>query len=157
MKNFKEILEKKGINYTEENDNLSVGGSLDLEGTQITSLPDNLSVGGSLYLRGTQITSLPDNLSVGGSLDLRGTQITSLPDNLSENVSIRIENVGKWTVYVFKKEIKIGCEKHGVTFWKDFFKNKKSFETNPESPDYELIKKDFETALETQNKLFKKI
>ncbi|WP_353124112.1 hypothetical protein, partial [Dysgonomonas capnocytophagoides] len=39
-------------------------------------LPDNLTVGGSLYLEGTQITSLPDNLTVGGSLDLRGTQIT---------------------------------------------------------------------------------
>ena len=115
MKNFKEILEKKGINYTEEK----------------------------------------DNLSVGGYLDLRGTQITSLPDNLSEKVSIRIENVGKWIVYVFKNEIKIGCEQHSITFWKDFFKNKKYFETNPESPDYELIKKDFETALKIQNKLFK--
>lgn len=30
-------------------DNLSVGGSLDLEGTAITSLPDNLSVGGKIY------------------------------------------------------------------------------------------------------------
>ena len=58
-------------------DNLTVGGSLDLEGTQIQSLPDNLTVGGSLYLRGTQIQSLPDNLTVGGSLDLRGTQIQS--------------------------------------------------------------------------------
>ena len=37
-------------------DNLTVGGSLDLEGTQITSLPDNLTVGSHLYLRGTQIT-----------------------------------------------------------------------------------------------------
>ena len=64
-------------------DNLSVGGSLYLQGTAITSLPDNLSVGGYLYLQGTAITSLPDNLSVGDSLYLQGTAITSLPDNLS--------------------------------------------------------------------------
>lgn len=42
---------------------------------QITE--DNLTVGGSLDLRGTNITSLPDNLTVGGSLDLEGTSITS--------------------------------------------------------------------------------
>jgi hypothetical protein len=41
-------------------DGLTVGGSLDLEGTGITSLPDGLTVGGSLYLDGTGITSLPD-------------------------------------------------------------------------------------------------
>lgn len=40
-------------------------------------------------------------------------------------------------------------------FGRTFLKIKKSFETNPESPDYELIKKDFETALKIQNKLFK--
>ena len=58
-------------------DNLTVGGSIDLEGcTGITSLPDNLTVGGYLDLRGTGITSLPDNLTVGGYLDLRGTGIT---------------------------------------------------------------------------------
>ena len=49
-------------------DGLSVGGSLDLEGTQITALPDGLSVGGYLDLRGTQITALPDGLSVGGGI-----------------------------------------------------------------------------------------
>ena len=48
-----------------------------MSGTQITALPDNLSVGGSLDLEGTQITALPDNLSVSGSLNLSGTQITS--------------------------------------------------------------------------------
>jgi hypothetical protein len=47
---------------------LSVGGSLDLQGTQIKELPDNLSVGGYLDLQGTQIKELPDNLSVGGGI-----------------------------------------------------------------------------------------
>ncbi|MDQ7104486.1 hypothetical protein REA38_13105, partial [Serratia sp. MF2] len=65
--------------------NLSVGGSLDLEGTGITSLPDNLSVGGYLDLRSTGITSLPDNLSVGGSFYLDPQRIS--------NVSYR-ENCG---------------------------------------------------------------
>ena len=69
----------RGTGITALPDNLTVGGSLDLEGcTGITALPDNLTVGGSLYLRGTGITALPDNLTVGGSLDLRGcTGITA--------------------------------------------------------------------------------
>jgi len=75
-------LDLEGTQITSLPEGLSVGGSLDLRGTQITSLPEGLSVGGSLYLRGTQITSLPEGLSVGGSLDLRGTQITSLPEGL---------------------------------------------------------------------------
>ncbi|ROI02912.1 hypothetical protein EGI16_12125, partial [Chryseobacterium sp. G0240] len=113
------------------------------------------SVGGSLYLKGTQITTLPDNLSVGGSLYLKGTQITTLPDNLKSKAIVKLQNEGKWTVYVENKEIKIGCEKHGVTFWKDFFKKKKSFETDPNSKDYELIENDFKSALELQKQLFK--
>ena len=49
------------------------GDSLNLNGTLITSLPDNLTVGGSLYLNGcTSLKSLPDNLTVGGSLYLGG-------------------------------------------------------------------------------------
>ena len=44
-------------NIKQNSDNLTVGGSLDLQGTAITSLPDNLTVGGSLYLRGTAITA----------------------------------------------------------------------------------------------------
>jgi hypothetical protein len=71
-------------------DNLTVGGSLDLEGAAITSLPDNLTVGGSLYLEGAAITSLPDNLTVGGSLNLEGTAITSLPDNLTVGGSLNL-------------------------------------------------------------------
>ena len=46
-----EYLEKNGIDYKKSKDNLTVGGSLYLEGTSISELPDNLTVGGSLYLR----------------------------------------------------------------------------------------------------------
>ena len=47
------------------------GDSLYLRGTGITALPDNLTVGGSLDLENcTGITALPDNLTVGGSLYL---------------------------------------------------------------------------------------
>ena len=88
--NFEKYLQKQDINYTKNEDNLTVGGSLYLCGTQITSLPDNLTVGGSLDLCGTQITSLPDNLTVGGWLYLCGTQITSLPDNLTVGGSLNL-------------------------------------------------------------------
>ena len=64
-------------------DNLTVGGYLDLRGTSIKTLPDNLTVGGGLDLRGTSIKTLPDNLTVGGYLDLEGTSIKTLPDNLT--------------------------------------------------------------------------
>ncbi len=87
-------LDLEGTGITSLPDNLSVGGYLDLEGTGITSLPDNLSVGGYLDLEGTGITSLPDNLSVGGYLDLRGTGITSLPDNLSVGGYLDLEGTG---------------------------------------------------------------
>ena len=135
MKTLKEFLINNKIDFTENTEGLNVGGSLDLEGTQITSLPEGLNVGGSLYLE--------------------GTQITSLPEGLKSKAILRLDNKCKWEVYVEKKEIKIGCEKHGVTFWKDFFKNKKSFTTSPNSPDYDLIRQDFESALALQNKFFK--
>ncbi len=101
MITLKEYLLKNNIDYKMKEDNLTVGGSLDLEGTGITSLPDNLTVGGSLYLRGTGITSLPDNLTVGGYLDLRGTGITSLPDNLTVGGSLNLRGTG-----ITEKEIK---------------------------------------------------
>ena len=76
-------LDLQGTQISALPDNLTVGGSLYLRGTQISALPDNLTVGGYLYLQGTRISALPDNLTVGGSLDLRGTQISALPDNLT--------------------------------------------------------------------------
>ena len=83
----------RGTGITALPDNLTVGGSLDLENcTGITALPDNLTVGDSLDLRGTGITALPDNLTVGGSLYLRGTGITALPDNLTVGGSLDLEN-----------------------------------------------------------------
>ena len=89
--NFEKYLQKYDINYTKNEDNLTVGDYLDLRGTNITSLPDNLTVGDYLDLRGTNITSLPDNLTVGGYLDLRGTNITSLPDNLTVGDDLYLE------------------------------------------------------------------
>jgi len=92
-KNFEKRLKNNNINYTKDGNNLTVGGSLNLQGTNITSLPDNLTVGGWLDLRGTNITSLPDNLTVGGSLDLQGTNITSLPDNLTVGGSLDLQGI----------------------------------------------------------------
>ena len=76
-------LDLNGTQIKELPDNLTVGGSLDLSGTQIKELPDNLTVGGYLNLSRTQIKELPDNLTIGGSLYLSGTQIKELPDNLT--------------------------------------------------------------------------
>ena len=81
-------LDLSGTNITKLPDNLTVGGYLDLSGTNITELPDNLTVGGYLDLSGTNITKLPDNLTVGGYLDLEGTNITELPDNLTVGGSL---------------------------------------------------------------------
>ena len=78
MKEFIKLLKSKGIDLTQEGNNLTVGGSLDLRGTGITALPDNLTVGGYLDLRGTGITALPDNLTVGGSLDLDVKRISNI-------------------------------------------------------------------------------
>ena len=72
-------------------DNLTIRGSLDLEGAAIAALPDNLTIGGALYLRGTAITALPDNLTIGGSLYLRGTAITAIPDNLTIGGALDLE------------------------------------------------------------------
>ena len=88
-------LDLRGTGITVLPDNLTVGGSLDLENcTGITVLPDNLTVGGYLYLRGTGITALPDNLTVGGYLYLRGTGITALPDNLTVGGSLYLRGAG---------------------------------------------------------------
>ena len=57
---------------------LKIGGNLDLENINIETLPDNLKVGGSLFLSNTKITSLPDNLQVEGSLYLRNTPLEVL-------------------------------------------------------------------------------
>ena len=77
MNEFINLLKRKGIDFTLEGDNLTVGGYLDLRGTGITALPDNLTVGGSLDLRGTGITALPDNLTVGGYLAIDPKKISN--------------------------------------------------------------------------------
>ena len=60
-----------GVNLIIKDGKPFYGGYLDLRGTGITALPDNLTVGGSLDLENcTGITALPDNLTVGGSLYL---------------------------------------------------------------------------------------
>ena len=79
MNEFIKLLERKGVDFTLDGDNLTVGGSLDLRGTGITALPDNLTVGGSLDLQDcTGITALPDNLTVGGYLYLDAKRISNI-------------------------------------------------------------------------------
>jgi hypothetical protein len=87
--NVKISLKKKlicGMKLTE--DELNIGGNIDLSDTKITSLPNNLKVSGGLFLSYTKIASLPDNLQVGGDLDLSYTKITSLLDNFQVGGSL---------------------------------------------------------------------
>lgn len=61
------------------------------EETSTITLPNNLTVGGSLDLENTGVTSLPDNLTVGGSLCLKGTGITNLPNNLKREIPLLLQ------------------------------------------------------------------
>ena len=58
MNEFINLLKRKGIDFTLEGDNLTVGGYLDLQDcTGITALPDNLTVGGSLAIDPKKISN----------------------------------------------------------------------------------------------------
>ena len=92
--------------------NITVGGSLNLERTAITELPDNLTVGGSLNLERTAITELPDNLTIRGFLDLNGTAITELPDNLTVGESLYLRGTA---ITELPKSLKVKG-----TIYKDF-------------------------------------
>ena len=81
MNEFIKLLERKGVDFTLDGDNLTVNGLLYMRGcTGITSIPDNLTVNGWLDISGcTGITSIPDNLTVNGSFDISGcTGITNV-------------------------------------------------------------------------------
>ena len=81
MNEFIKLLERKGVDFTLDGDNLTVNGSFDISGcTGITSIPDNLTVNGLFYMRGcTGITSIPDNPTINGSFDISGcTGITNV-------------------------------------------------------------------------------
>ena len=110
-------LDLRGTSITTLPDNLTVGEGLYLSRTSITTLPDNLTVGGSLYLSGTSITTLPDNLTVGGYLDLRGTSITTLPDNLTVGGYLDLRGTSITTLKVskpnkdFQRQFRLEVEK----------------------------------------------
>ena len=110
-------LDLRGTSITTLPDNLTVGEGLYLSRTSITTLPDNLTVGGSLYLSGTSITTLPDNLTVGGYLDLSGTSITTLPDNLTVGGYLDLRGTSITTLKVskpnkdFQRQFRLEVEK----------------------------------------------
>jgi hypothetical protein len=91
---------------------LKIGGNLDLENINIETLPDNLKVGGYLDLENINIETLPDNLKVGGDLYLPNTKITSLPDNLKVGLSLYLKNTPIAKKYS-EKEIRKMIEKKG--------------------------------------------
>lgn len=57
---------------------------------------NNLTVGGGLDLSGTGITSLPENLTVGGYLDLSGTGITKKEQKKVKKLTFNIESILSW-------------------------------------------------------------
>jgi len=77
-------------------DDLTVGGDLDLEFAPITTLPDNLKVGNDLNLEFTPITTLPDNLKVVGNLYLSDTPLSKQysKDEIRKMIEDKGGNVG---------------------------------------------------------------
>ena len=58
MNEFIKLLKREGVESELDGNNLSLGGSLYLRGTGITALPDNLSVGGSIDLDAKRISNI---------------------------------------------------------------------------------------------------
>ena len=83
-KEVKQFLKDNNIQYEIIDEQVHIGGSLNL--SSLTSIPDgfNPTVGGSLYLN--RLTSIPDgfNPTVGGDLYL--SSLTSIPDGFNPTV-----------------------------------------------------------------------
>ena len=120
---LRQYLAENEIPFTEKDEKIKVGGSLDLRRTQISELPEGLQVGGSLDLRGTQISELPEGLQVGEYLDLEGTQISKLPKGLQVGGYLYVrgtqipvwskENIGSRSDTLYG--VLVGSEPHLVT------------------------------------------
>ncbi len=62
-----EILDQQNLSFEMNEENLTVGGYLDLRSTAISQLPENLTVGGSLDLRSTAIENVFSKDNCGSS------------------------------------------------------------------------------------------
>lgn len=95
IKKFKEFLVKNKYDneILEENEKITVGGSLDLNKTNITELPDNLTVGGSLHLSETNIRKLPDNLTVNGYISGFNTDNTTSVKKVLEGYNKKLKYI----------------------------------------------------------------
>jgi hypothetical protein len=99
-KTFTDYCNQNEIEFKEDGDNLTVGGSLDLEGTGITALPDNLTVGGSLDLEGTGITTKDVKKPSSTLFKFKNKKYISADGILSEVITKKgnvytIKNIGK--------------------------------------------------------------
>ena len=133
---------QNGTLYLEYNqitnlDNFIQSGWLDLSFNQITNL-DNFIQNGDLFLDHNQITNL-DNFVQNGDLYLRHNKITSL-DNFIQN---GILYLCTWGTKLKGNILTIGCKSKSLEDWDEFFKLKKSYETDPNSEKYMEIEKVF--------------
>ena len=100
---------KNGIPLIEED--LEVGGDLNLQDSKITSLPNGLVVGGDLILSGCEsLYSLPEGLEVGDSLDLIESSVEFLPKGLKVGRDLYIDEtpLTKYTDEELREMIKPG-------------------------------------------------
>ena len=65
-----------------------------------------------------------------------------------------ISSYCKWEITVYKETIKIGCKEKKTKKWEEFFKDKKSYETSPETTDYKKIESAFAMAKQAQKHLW---
>ena len=83
------------INYNMDDDfNIIVHDSLNLEDSEVTELPGELTVEGSLNISSSKITELPNNLSVNGYLDITNTKIIKLPADIKVDGKVFIKSPG---------------------------------------------------------------
>ena len=108
----------------------------------------------NLYVKGDQIVEGYQRVKgyqiVEGDQRVEGYQIV---EGYQRVEGIVINSYCKWRVIVYAKTIKIGCHEKQTKEWKEFFKNKQSFETKSDSYNYLKIHSAFKMAIVAQQHL----
>lgn len=89
---FFKILNNKEIYFDRSGNVINIKGCLDLRGTGITSLPDNLTVGGSLYLEGcTGITDV-SHVKINFNIDMTQKLWEGKPYILCDGIFAKVKS-----------------------------------------------------------------
>lgn len=172
-----DYLDKENISYRWEGERIFVERNIFINPMRLMQLPDNLIIEGNLIIHNSSFNwpkkltvkrhitifeplpiSFPYDLNEGEKIYLSYHEyITYLPNNFKHKIFIYILNRGKWGIYINENEISIACKIKTADQWKEFFKNKRFYETDPQvqTEEYNCIEQDFLKAVEIQNKLFK--